>query len=108
VPAIVSSPKYKIKQNIALTDVPSSLSFTLKTPQGDDKESCVKKNTENLLETPPEKKPPKKSRQKKTLIRKSNSKIQLEILTQKSNSKIQLENPTQKSNSKIQLEIPTR
>jgi len=84
VPAIVSSPKYKIKQNIALTD-PSSLSSISKTPQDDDKESCVKK-TLKIYWKPRLKKTGKKN----------------------PNSKIQLENPTRKSNSKIQLEIPTR
>ena len=87
--------------NIALNDVPSSLSSILKTPQDDSKVRFVK-NTEDLLETR-QKNLPQKNREKND----PNSKIQLEILTRKSNSKIQLEiltrNPNSKSNSKSQL-----
>ena len=70
---------------IALTDVPSLLSSILKTPQDHDKVRCVKTQGKFIGNAAK-----RKTREKKSLfenpIRKSNSKIQLEI----------------------QLEIPTR
>ena len=81
-PAIVSSPKYKMKQDCPHRCAILALLYLENTSRRWQSTLC--KKTENLFET-----------------RISNSKIQLEILTRKFKSKL-------KSNSKIQLEILTR